>query len=65
MKDKTVYLVELDGVLLSGIYNTPQEAEGGIHTLFEANPDFREANIIVARLHDSRTTYRNKNKTRR
>lgn len=64
MKDKTVYLIELDGTLLSRIYNSPEDAEIGAHTLFETVPNSKEANIIVARLHDSRTTYRN-NKSRK
>jgi len=59
MKDKTVYLVELDGVLLSRVHDTPEETVAGIHTLFESRPDAKEANIIVAKLHDTKTTYRN------
>ena len=62
MKDKTVYLIELDGVLLSKIHETPEETEASIHTLFESRPGAKEANIISARLHNAGTTYINNRK---
>lgn len=62
MNDMTVYLIELDGKLLSKIHYTPEEVEIGVHTLFETVSGAKEANIIMAKLHDLKTTYINKRK---